>query len=100
MAEPKTGFFRTAGGWVVELDLPLNEEMQGQLVRHQLTPVANAAGDAANSTQVAEAEQPKRPSDSAAKSDWVGYALKVDSELSVDDADAMTKNDLIEKYGK
>jgi hypothetical protein len=44
-------------------------------------------------------DEPERPADSALKGDWVAYALHVDKALSADDAEAMTKADLIELYG-
>ena len=39
----------------------------------------------------------KRPADTAAKPQWVAWA--VHNGADPDDADAATKNDLIEKYG-
>lgn len=83
-----TAKFRTSGGWVIDLALPLSDDMQAQVTRRQLLPVDEPPTG------------PKRPADSALKPEWVGYALAVDKDLTVDDADAMTKNDLIEKYGK
>lgn len=97
MAEQETGFFRGAGGGVFELALPLSENLENQRIRGQLFQVANAAGDPLNPAD--EPAEPKRPADSALKQEWVGYALAVDKDLTVDDADAMTKNDLIELYG-
>ena len=94
MAAPETGFFRGSGGAVFEFALPLTDVQQYQLGRGELTRV-NEDG----SPYAAETEQPKRPADTAAKAAWVGYARAVDPGLSIDDADAMTKNDLIEKYG-
>jgi hypothetical protein len=38
------------------------------------------------------------PGVNAPKNEWVGYA--VSQGVSINDADAMTKNDLIEKFGK
>lgn len=96
MAETETGFFRGSGGAVFEFALPLTDVQQYQLDRGELVRV-NADGSAY--TDAAVDESPKRPADSASKTAWVGYARAVDPELSVDDADAMTKNDLIEKYG-
>lgn len=87
----ETGFFRGAAGTVFQMDLPLTEVMQDQATRGQLVRV-NEDGSPF------ETEAPKRPADSAGKPAWVGYA--VSRGASVDDADAMTKNDLIEKYGK
>lgn len=92
MAE--TGFFKGSGGAVFEFALPLTDVQQYQLGRGELVRV-NADGGPFE----AEPEELKRPADSASKAAWVGYARAVDPDLSVDDADAMTKNDLIEMYG-
>lgn len=93
MSAPETGFFRGAGGGVFELPLPLSENFEHQAARGQLVRVT------ADGEPYEEATEPKRPADSAGKPAWVGYALAVDPSLTVDDADAMTKNDLIEMFG-
>ena len=101
----ETGFFRGSAGWVLELSLPLDENMQSQVTRHQLVRVANADADpyvapeAAPDDGLAKDDGPKPPAKNASKNDWVGYALKVDPDLTVDDADAMSRDDLVEKYG-
>lgn len=41
-----------------------------------------------------------RPADYASKADWVAYAVDVDPGLTREAAEAATKNELIEKYGK
>ena len=96
MAE--TGFFRGASGTVFEMDLPLSEVMRDQVTRGQLVRVnkdgsrfeAHGAMDLVNG-------EIRRPGVNASKNEWVGYA--VSQGMRVDDADAMTKNDLIEMYG-
>lgn len=94
-----TGFFRTTGGWVIELSLPLSDDMQSQATRHQLHRVANMKGDPYDEpAEQTTGDGLKRPPVNASKDEWVGYA--VSQGASVDDADAMTKADLIEKYGK
>lgn len=87
-------FYRTSAGWVLKLTPPLPEAMRNQVTRGDLTRVANADGG----PYIAEAE-PIEPAKAAPKAEWVGWARHVDPDLSADDADAMTKNDLIEKYG-
>jgi hypothetical protein len=99
MAAPETGFFRGAGGGVFELSLPLSENFENQRVRGQLVQV-NADGEAVRSVAPKTRLEPGGEPPVSAKNEWVGYAAAVESDLSVDDADAMTKNDLIEKYGK
>lgn len=97
MAE--TGFFRGAGGSVFELDLPLSEVLHDQHVRGQLVRV-NKDGSPyeAHGAMDLENGEIRRPGVNAPKNEWVGYA--VSQGMTVDDADAMTKNDLIEKYTK
>jgi hypothetical protein len=94
MPDPEVGYFRGSGGIVFDFALPLREQQQHQLTRGELVRV-NEGGSA-----YTEAAPPKQPALSASKADWVGYARFVDKDLSVDDADAMTRNDLAEKYGK
>jgi hypothetical protein len=93
MGDKPTGFFRGEGGAVFEMDLPLPEPMEYQLTRGQLRRV-NADG----TTWAAEPERTGPPPVGAPKVEWVGWAVSQGATL--DDADAMTKNDLVEKYGK
>lgn len=100
MAAAETGFFRGAGGGIFELSLPLSENFENQRVRGQLGRVTEDGDPYEAPTEaVAEPDGPVRPPVNATKNEWVGYAVAVDKDLTVDDADAMTKNDLIEKYG-
>lgn len=94
MAEKETAHFKGAGGAVFEMDLPLAEPYQYQAARGQLVRV-NPDG-----TPYTGADEPTRPAANATKAEWVGWARHVDKKLTIDDADAMTKNDLIEKYGQ
>ncbi|MEU7831384.1 hypothetical protein [Nonomuraea sp. NPDC049129] len=93
-----SGYFRGAGGVVWEMKLPLSGDMAEQLIKGYLTRV-NADGtdyvqpDAEGST---EPEQP--PAANASKAMWVGYAHRVHG-VRIDDAEALTKNDLMELYG-
>lgn len=96
MPQKETGHFRGAGGAVFEMDLPLAEPYQYQANRGQLVRV-NPDGSPYTGEQP---EEKKMPAVNASKPEWVGWAIHVDNKLSVDDADAMTKNDLIEKYGQ
>lgn len=99
MAEVETGFFRGAGGGVFELPLPLSENFENQRIRGQLTRVAPDGSQYEEPSEVDEPVELVAPAKSATKDEWVGYALKVDPDLTVDEADAMTKNDLFEMYG-
>jgi len=103
MAEIETGFFRGAGGGVFELQLPLSENFENQRVRGQLVRVNEDGSHYEEPRDEDDADgqgdELVPPAKNASKDEWVGYALKVDPELTVDDADAMTRNDLIEKCG-
>lgn len=93
----ETGFFRGAGSGIFELPLPLAENFAYQAERGQLVRV-NADGspyEAHGAMDLVKGEI-RRPGINASKNEWVGYA--VFRGMSVDDADAMTKADLIEKY--
>lgn len=96
-----TGFFQGSGGAIIEMNLPLPELYAEQVTKGHLRRVNGAddpgpyEGDAEGSEQGAE---PVKPAGSAPKSEWVGWA--VHNGATVDDAEAMTKADLIDKYGK
>lgn len=94
-----TGFFRGGGGSIFEMDLPLPEVMAEQVTRGQLSRV-NEDGSPyeAHGAMDLTSGEFRVPGKNAPKNEWVGYA--VSQGMSVDDADAMTKNDLIEKYTK
>ena len=106
---PQTVFLRHGGG-VVEHDWPLGENLAEQLTKGMITQVS-APGDATwYKPEVVEpsvpelagreifGSKPMAPHKTAPKPDWVGYAVKVGG-LSVDDADGMTKADLVERFG-
>jgi hypothetical protein len=87
------------GGQVVALDLPLHPDVAKRLERGQLRRVKS------DGSLYAEHERPldapdlpdKRPALSALKPEWVGWAVK--NGMAVDEAEALTKPDLIEKFG-
>jgi len=57
--------------------------------------------DVTEATRAAAGEgEVHRPAQSATKADWVDYALTSNADLSREDAEAMTKADLIETYGQ
>lgn len=97
MAE--TALFRSESNQLIHMDLPLPEHMADKVTRGQLmrvnddgSPYTGEAVDASEGAPVTE-----RPAQSAPKATWVGWA--VHNGADVDDAEAMTKQDLIEKYG-
>jgi hypothetical protein len=98
-----TGHFKGAGNVIWELALPLNEVMQEQLTKGYLRRVNEDGSPYAEPAEGREGEQrPEQveapPAANASKAHWVGYAHRV-HDVSIDDAEAMTKNDLMELYG-
>lgn len=94
-------FVRGEGGSVFKMDLPLHESIEERLAKGYLIRVANADGDPydpnAASTQT-PAPPTERPALSAAKSVWVAWAGV--QGLNLEEAEVLTKDDLIERYGK
>lgn len=83
------------------IDLPLpsglaEQETAGVLKRLQPETPVVAALMAPPDTDPAE---PKRPAVNADKAVWVAYAIAVDDTLTEADAAAVTKAELIERYG-
>lgn len=87
------------GGTVFALALPLHESIADRLARGHLTRVNEDGtpwtGDADPAVPTVPAE---RPTQAAPKAEWVGWAVAHGARP--DDAEAMTKADLIDKYGK
>jgi len=85
------------GGGIFQMDLPLHEAIEDRLARGYLKRV-NADG-----SPYREKSERVQPAPYASKGEWVGWAVHVsahtDSPLTPDDAEALTKQDLIEQYG-
>ncbi|MGN8024699.1 hypothetical protein [Microbacterium sp. 22242] len=93
-------FLRGEGGSVFKLDLPLHEAIAERLEKGYLTRVANADGDPyVEGADTAKVPGPptERPKLNAGKKAWVGWAVA--QGMTPDDAEALTKTDLIEKFG-
>lgn len=108
MAEPETAWFRGDGGGIHKMDLPLPEHMADKLTKGYLTrvnsdgsPYVEPAPEPQGGDGVAPPPAPAvpRPAASASKAEWVGYAVRAHG-LTPDDAEAMTKQDLVDRYGK
>lgn len=104
MAE--THHYRGEGGVVWAFDLPLPEPIQEKVTKGYLRRV-NADGSPWTEP-VTESDDnggegggggEQRPAQNAQKADWVGYAVRAHG-ADPDEADGMTKQDLIEKYGR
>lgn len=84
-------------GTVFELSLPVHETIAEKLAKGSIrrvnadgTPYTEPSGDV-------PAPPTTRPAISAAKAEWVAWGVV--QGLSPDDADALTKADLIERFG-
>lgn len=96
----QTGHFRGAGGSIFEMDLPLPEPLAYQQSRGQLVRVnadGSDYGPAHGAMDLVNGEI-RVPGVKAPKNEWVGYAVA--QGMSVDDADAMTKAELVERFGQ
>jgi hypothetical protein len=101
--EVETIHLRGTGGIVWTYSLPLSPEIANQLIRHEMIRV-NSDGSPWVEPETGEAPVVARPADGAVKSAWVGYAVwrseQLGEPITVDAADAMTKTDIIDRYGK
>jgi hypothetical protein len=93
----KTVHILTEGGTIIQMDLPLHEAIADRLAKGHLKLVT------ADGAPVVEKSARTQPAPYAPKGDWVGWAVHVsqstDSPIEPDDAEALTKQDLIERYG-
>ena len=98
----ETGFFRGEGGTIHEMDLPLGEIMQGKLTLGYLKRVNADGSDWVEPGSEVEpatpAAIPDPPKSTAPKLEWVGYAVRAHG-MKPDDAEAITKADLVERFG-
>lgn len=92
-------YVRGEGGMVIAMSPPLGEGIEKRLVRGELRRVNEDGtpytGDAEDGGPAALTS---RPAQSASKDEWVGWAVACGA--SPDDAAAMTKTDLIDRYGR
>lgn len=99
MADAQTVFILGEGGGIFELSLPLHEAIADKLARGHLRRVQ------ADGTPYEESARPdgvptlpdSRPAVNAQKVEWIGWA--VTNGMKPDDAEALTKADLIERFG-
>lgn len=90
------------GGMVIAHDLPLPEHIADRMTKGYLTRV-NEDGSpfvepVEGGSDLTNGRTP-RPAGNASKTEWVGYAVRVGG-MKPDDAEAMTRADLIDKFGK
>lgn len=88
---------RGEGGMVIAMSYPLGEGIEKRLVRGELRRV-NPDGSPYTGEDDGPAALTQRPAQSASKDEWVGWAVVCGA--TPDDAAAITKADLIDRYGK
>lgn len=97
-----TVHIRGEGGSIFELDVPLHETIEEKLLKGLVQRV-NADGSiytasAGKGDVVVPGLPTQRPANSAVKAEWVGWAVA--QGASVEDAAALTKADLVERFGQ
>jgi hypothetical protein len=102
MAE--TIYVRGEGGGIHAMDLPLPEPIQERLTKGMLqrvnedgTPYIEESPESSEDAGKVPAPPLTEPSKTATKPEWVGWAVV--KGATPEEADGMTKADLIEKYG-
>jgi hypothetical protein len=101
---PETIHVKGEGGSVFQMTLPLQPDIAHRLSRGHLRRVNEDGTPWLESAPVTPAEAAlvpslpsERPALSASKGDWVGWAVRCGS--TPDDAEILTKTDLIDQYG-
>ncbi|MCG6499458.1 hypothetical protein [Kitasatospora sp. A2-31] len=95
---PDTIHVRGEGGMVIAMDLPLPEPIAERLVKGQLTRVNEDGSPYVEApTEGVPSLPDKPPAKTDPKATWVGWAVA--NGADPDEADGMTKGDLIEAYG-
>jgi hypothetical protein len=97
--QPATIHILGEGGGVFELSLPLHETIADKLAKGHVRRVQP------DGSPYVEGDRPdgvpslleSRPAINAVKAEWVGWAVV--QGLSPDEAEALTKTDLIERFG-
>lgn len=104
---PETIYLRGEGGGIHAMDLPLPESIAERLTKGMLQRVNKDGtpyrepGPGPEADKEPEAPTPTlptaEPAKTAHKAEWVGWAVR--QGATPEDADGMTKADLIERYG-
>lgn len=90
-------FIRGEGGSVFKMDLPLHETISDRLLKGYLTRVNEDGSSYVEGQDEVPGLPTERPALNANKAIWVGWAVA--QGMTPDDAEALTKTDLIEKFG-
>ena len=96
MAE--THHYLGEGGVVWAHDLPLPEPIAEKVTKGFLRRV-NPDGSPWTDPDGAPADPSAKPAVNAVKAEWVGYAVRTHN-VDPEEADGMTKADLIERFGR
>lgn len=98
MAEDKPSvYIRGEGGTVFKMDLPLPEGLQERMDKGYIQQV-NEDGSTYTGDDAIAPPPTEAPKESARKPEWVAWAVA--TGMDPDDAEALTKQDLIERTGR
>ena len=101
----ETHHYRGPGGQIIALDWPPHESVHAQIVRGELRRVTE---DGKPYVEPVEDDVPavelKQPAKNASKDEWVGYVVRLtegtEHPVTVDQAQAMTVKDMVERFGQ
>jgi hypothetical protein len=103
MSDTETRYYHAPGGQLLTLDWPPHEAILAQITRGELQRCTAEGAPYVEPTEDGEPAELKPPGARASKDEWVGYvvALTADTEhaVTVDEAQAMTVQDMRERYG-
>lgn len=90
--------FKSESGQIIGMDLPLDDHMQDKVTKGYLHRVNEDGTPFVDHSEGSDLTNgvPPRPAVNAAKAEWVGHAVNV-LGLEPDEAEAMTKQDLIDR---
>lgn len=100
LTDPAAVFVVQLGNGVYEGDPPAPGPSRAELERQEQERLSEANTLSQVGEEPPAEEAPKMPYGNAPKSAWIRYACAVDSELTQERAEGMTKADLMSRYGE
>lgn len=94
----KSVYVRGEGGSIFKLDLPLHETIEDKIVKGVMQRVNADGTPYAGGSDGVAAPPTSAPAKSAAKGDWVAWAVVCGA--TPDDAAALSKQDLVDAYAQ
>ncbi|GAA0638215.1 hypothetical protein GCM10010174_70080 [Kutzneria viridogrisea] len=102
MAE--TRYYRAPGGQLLALDWPPHEAVLAQITRGEMRRCDENGDPYVEPVEDGGPQELTPPAANARKDEWVGYVVRVTADtehpVTVDEAQAMTVQDMRERYGQ